>query len=190
MKKILNFLIIFSFFLPFCLRAQEISDFTLKQTDGSMVSSASYKSKAAWVVVFTGNHCVYSKKYEDRLIALGKEFSAKGVGFLLINSNDPNQNEEENLNNMKNRAKEKGYPFVYLQDDQQTVARMFGAQKNPEVFLLKGNQISYKGAIDNNPLMPEKADRQYLRDALLSVLSGKNPTEVSVPANGCNIKWR
>ncbi len=131
-----------------------------------------------------------STLYEDRLIALGKEFSAKGVGFLLINSNDPNQNEEENLNNMKNRAKEKGYPFVYLQDDQQTVAKMFGAQKNPEVFLLKGNQISYKGAIDNNPLMPEKADRQYLRDALLAVLSGKTPTEVSVPANGCNIKWR
>jgi glutathione peroxidase-family protein len=190
MKSTLNYLSILVCFLPAIVFSQEITDFNLKQTDGSMVSSASYKSKSAWVVVFTGNHCVYSKKYEDRLISLGKEFGAKGVGFLLINSNDPNQNEEESISNMKLRVKEKGYPFVYLQDDQQTVAKMFGAQKNPEVFVLKGSQILFKGAIDNNPLMPEKADRQYLRDALLAIISGKAPAEVSVPANGCNIKWR
>lgn len=172
------------------LTAQTIADFSLKQTDGTAVSSAAYKTKAAWVVIFTGNHCVYSKKYEDRLIALAREYGPKGVGFMLINSNDPNQNEEENLANMKLRVKEKGYPFAYLQDDQQIVARQFGAQKNPEAFLLKGNQVVYKGAIDNNPLMPEKADRLHLRDAIEAVLAGKNPSETSSIANGCNIKWK
>jgi thiol-disulfide isomerase/thioredoxin len=190
MKSTLNYLSILVCLFPAFVFSQEITDFTLKQTDGSMVSSASYKSKSAWVVVFTGNHCVYSKKYEDRLIALGKEFGAKGVGFLLINSNDPNQNEEESISNMKLRVKDKGYPFVYLQDDQQNVAKMFGAQKNPEVFVLKGSQILFKGAIDNNPLMPEKADKQYLREAIQAALSGKSPSEPSIPANGCNIKWK
>lgn len=175
---------------PAWTQAQQISDFSLKQTDGTMVSSAVYKSKAVWVVVFTGNHCVYSKKYEDRLISLSKEYAGKGVGFMLINSNDPNQSEEENLTNMKLRVKEKSFPFVYLQDELQAVAKMFGAQKNPEVFVMKGNQIIYKGAIDNNPLMPEKANKQYLREAIDAGISGKTPAESSVTASGCNIKWK
>lgn len=172
------------------LCAQQISDFTLKQTDGSMVSSQSYSGQKVWVVVFTGNHCVYSKKYEDRLIQYAKEFTAKGVSFMLINSNDPIQSEEESLNNMRNRSKDKNFPFVYLQDEKQTVAKMFGAQKNPEVFVLKGMKILYKGALDNNPLMPEKVTRNYLHEAIVAALAGISPKESSIPASGCNIKWK
>lgn len=172
------------------LSAQQISDFTLKQTDGTMVSSQSYSAQKAWVVVFTGNHCVYSKKYEDRLIQYAKEFTAKGVSFMLINSNDPIQSEEESLINMRNRAKDKNFPFVYLQDEKQTIAKMFGAQKNPEVFVLKGMKILYKGALDNNPLMPEKVTRNYLHEAIEAALSGTAVKESSVPASGCNIKWK
>jgi len=172
------------------LQAQQITDFTLKQTDGSMVSSQTYSAQKAWVVVFTGNHCVYSKKYEDRLIQYAKEFTGKGVGFMLINSNDPIQSEEESLANMRNRAKEKNFPFVYLQDEKQNIAKMFGAQKNPEVFVLKGMKILYKGALDNNPLMPEKVTRNYLHEAIEAALSGTTVKESSVPASGCNIKWK
>jgi peroxiredoxin len=172
------------------LHAQQITDFTLKQTDGTMVSSQTYSAQKAWVVVFTGNHCVYSKKYEDRLTQYAKEFTGKGVGFMLINSNDPIQSEEESLVNMRNRAKEKNFPFVYLQDEKQNVAKMFGAQKNPEVFVLKGMKILYKGALDNNPLMPEKVTRNYLHEAIEAALSGTTIKESSVPASGCNIKWK
>lgn len=190
MKSVYSLIVLVWMTAASALQAQQIQDFSLRRTDGSMVSSTTYKSKAAWVVIFTGNHCVYAKKYEDRLIALGKEMASKGIGFLFINSNDPNQNEEESLANMKTRAKDKGFPFEYLQDDQQTVAKLFGAQKNPEAYVLKGNQVLYKGAIDNNPLMPEKADRLYLRDAIEAVLAGKNPSQSNVPASGCNIKWK
>jgi peroxiredoxin len=172
------------------LQAQVITDFSLKSTDGSMVSSQTYSNQKAWVVIFTGNHCVYSKKYEERLMQYAKEFTPKGVGFILINSNDPLQSEEESLNNMQNRAKEKNFPFAYLQDEKQSVAKMFNAEKNPEVFVLKGMKIIYKGAIDNNPLMPEKVTRNYLREAIEAALSSSPVKESAVPVSGCNIKWK
>jgi len=187
---------LFSLFFCFyflCLlqiQAQQIKDFSLKQTDGSTVSSVTFKSQKAWVVIFTGNHCVYSKKYEDRLIQFANEYKAKGVGFMLINSNDALQSEEESLQNMQQRAKDKKFPFAYLQDEKQEVAIMFGAKKNPEVFVLKDNLILYQGAIDNNPLMPEKVSRHYLKEALDAVLSGKEVSEKGVSASGCNIKWK
>ena len=110
MLKITFFLFpFFGFFLGLGLFAQTVADFSLKNVDGNTVSLSSYKDKKAVVVIFTSNHCVYSKKYEDRILAINSEFSGKGVQVVLINSNDPVQSEEDNYTNMQLRAKEKGF---------------------------------------------------------------------------------
>jgi len=195
MLKITFFLFpFFGFFLGLGLFAQTVADFSLKNVDGNTDSLSSYKDKKAVVVIFTSNHCVYSKKYEDRILAINSEFSGKGVQVILINSNDPVQSEEDNYTNMQLRAKEKGFSFPYLQDISQSVAKSFGAQRTPEAFILKSSggtfTVAYKGAIDNNPLMPEKVTSSLLKDALNAVLANTTVAQGTSEASGCNIKWK
>lgn len=160
------------------------------------VDSTSYKlvglkEKKALILVFTGNHCVYSKKYEDRLIALAKDSQGKGAGFVLVNSNAPDLSQDDRFPLMQARAKEKAYPCPYLHDPEAKLAKLVGATKNPEAFLLvrTGEQwvVVYAGKIDDNPLMDTRVEHQYLREALDAVLGGQT-VPASQVAVGCNIK--
>ena len=194
MKKISPFpIILLLLFLGFSNQSfgQVVNNFTLSDTDGKPFSLASLKEKAAVVVVFSGNHCVYSKKYEPRIKDLTATLASKNVAVVMINSNDPKLSEEETLEAMKVRAKENGYTFPYLQDANQAVARQFGATKNPEAFLLKpgndGFKIVFSGSIDDNALMADRVEKKYLANAIEALLSGGSPSP-GVPAVGCNIK--
>lgn len=179
--------------------AQEINitDFTLKNHDGTEISLSQYKDKAAIAVIFTGNHCVYSKKYEERLVEMGNAYADKNIQFLLINSNDPKANQEETLELNAARAKEKAFPFPYLQDADHVVADNFGAEKQPEVFVVVpiegekelGFSLVYSGKIDDNPLMAEKVKTHFLIQALDKALEGsQEPSEFTDPS-GCNIRY-
>lgn len=174
--------------------AQTIDGFTLKDTKGASVRLSAYSSKTAVVVIFTSNHCVYSKKYEDRIIALNQTYSAKNVQFILINSNDPALSEEDNLANMQLRVTEKGYTFPYLQDADGAIAKKFGATKNPEAFVLIPSGGSwttvYSGKIDDNPLMADQVSVSYLKQSLDKVLSGDKSPSPKQDSNGCNIKFK
>jgi peroxiredoxin len=186
----------------FCLAgltasAQDIADFSLKNYDGESVTLSQYKEKKAIVVVFTGNHCVYSKKYEERLVKMGTEYQEKEVQFILINANNPVVNQEENQASNAQRAKEKAFPFPYLQDADHAVADNFGATKQPEVFVLvpatddAGSPFTlvYTGRVDDNPLMAEKVNENYLKTALDKVLGGDSTPTESTDPTGCNIRF-
>jgi hypothetical protein len=170
------------------LHGQTISDFSLKGWDGKMISSNQFKNNKAWVVVFSSHACVFSQKYEGRILSLANTYIPKGVSFMMINANDPSQSEEESSLRIKKYGEEKKYPFLYLPDETQQIANILGATRNPEVFILVGNQIVYHGAIDNNPLLPENVTERYVENVLTEILSGKSVSFTEKPVNGCMIK--
>jgi peroxiredoxin len=166
-------------------------DFQLKGVDGRIYKLSDYKGKKAVVVIFSCNHCPYVKAYEDRMIALAREYAPKGVQFLVINSNDPTKYPEDSFDNMVKRAQEKGYPFPYLHDETQQIARAYGAQRTPEVFLFdSATKLRYHGTIDDNPQDPAKVTKRYLKDALDAVLAGREPDLKETQPVGCTIKWK
>ena len=171
-----------------------VKGFNLKNIDGNEVSLSDYDDGKGVIVVFTCNHCPYAKLYEDRIIDLHKTYSAQGYPVVAINPNDPDKVPEDSYENMKKRAKKKGYPFVYLFDDTQQVAKAFGATRTPHVFLLEKTKVQYKvayiGAIDNNPQSAESADKFYVTDAINSLSSNQSVKVTKTKAVGCTIKWK
>lgn len=168
-----------------------LDSIVLLNVDSNAVKFTSFRDKKALVLVFTGNHCVYSKKYEDRLITLARDCAAKGTAFVLVNSNSPTLSQDDRFALMQARAREKAYPCPYLHDPQGHLAKMVGATKNPEAFIFQhkpeGWQLVYAGKIDDNPLMDTRVEQQFLRDALDAILAGQAPPP-SQAALGCNIK--
>ena len=165
--------------------------FSLKGVDGQTHSLGELKGEKGIAVIFSCNHCPYVKAYEDRMIELAKEYQPKGVRFVLINANDPVKYPEDSFENMKKRAQEKGYPFPYLWDETQEVARAYGAERTPEAFLFDSElRLQYHGAIDDNWEDPTKVTKRYLRDALEALLAGREPEVRDTPPVGCTIKWK
>lgn len=168
------------------------TDFSLKNVDDKMVSLADYKDAKGFIVIFTCNHCPYSVAYEDRIIALDKEYKTKGYPVIAINPNNPASYPSDDFENMKIRAKEKGFTFPYLLDDGQKIFPQYGATKTPHVFILekseKGNVVQYIGAIDNNYQDASKADDTYVTKAINALLEGKEVAVKETKAIGCSIK--
>lgn len=171
-----------------------VSDFKLKNIDGKMLSLANFPSAKGFIIIFTSNHCPFSKAYEDRMIALSSKYSSQGYQVIAINPNDPDAYEEDSFANMQTRAKEKGYNFPYLTDESQGVARAFGAMRTPHVFVLKKeadkNIIQYIGAIDDNAQDASSVTKRYVEDAVNNLISGKPVVTTTTKAIGCAIKWK
>lgn len=145
-----------------------------------------YAGAKAVVVVFTCNHCPVAQAYEDRLVALDKDYSGKGVQIVAINVSNL---EEDKLPAVKQRAAAKGIKFAYLYDPSQNVGRKYGAAVTPHVFLLDGKkQLAYVGPVDDSQDQG-KVSHQYLRDAIEAVLAGKAPTMAAVKPFGCGIQY-
>lgn len=176
------------------LQAQSLDSLSFRDVDSSMVTLRSFGNKKALVLIFTGNHCVYSKKYEDRLIRIAREFMAKDIAFCLINSNDPELSQDDRWTLMRERAREKSYPCRYLQDANGKLAKLVGATKNPEVFVLRKGELRwdvlYSGKIDDNPLMEERVERHFLVEELNRIVNGDYKPVSPEPANGCIIKMK
>jgi peroxiredoxin len=158
----------------------------LPGTDGEKHGLADYRDAKAIVLVFTCNHCPVASGYEERLVALQKQYRGKGVQFMAINvSTMP----ADRLAAMQQRAKEKDFNFPYLYDASQKIGRDYGAAVTPHIFLLdKNRKIAYVGAIDDN-LNPRKVKTHYLADALDSLLAGKKPPQETTKAFGCGIHY-
>lgn len=169
-----------------------VDDFNLKNIDNSLVSLSDYKDQKGCIVIFTCNHCPYSVMYEDRIIALDTKFKEKGYPVLAINPNNPKVYAEDSFENMKIRAKEKGFTFPYLVDAEQKVYPLFGATKTPQAYILqntdKGSVLRYIGAIDNNYKDAALVTTRYVEEAIESLLNDE-PVKVEVTkAIGCSIK--
>jgi peroxiredoxin len=170
------------------------SDFKLKNIDGKFVSLADYKDAKGFVVVFTCNHCPYAKAYESRIIGLNNKYSPMGFPVIAINPNDPVAYPEDNFENMQKRAKEKGFTFPYLVDEEQKVYPVYGATRTPHVYILSksGSELTveYIGAIDNNYENPAAVTEKYAEAAIDALLSGSKPKVTFTKAVGCSIKAR
>lgn len=171
----------------------EAADFKLKSTKGDLISLYDYDeaSKGA-IVIFTCNHCPYAKAYEDRIIALDKKFKTMGYPVIAINPNDPEIVPEDSFENMVKRANEKNFSFPYLFDEKQETYKIYGATRTPHVYLLtkEGGQfkVAYIGAIDDNYKNPSAVGKEYLSDAVMALLDGKQPNPDFTKAIGCTIK--
>ncbi len=166
-------------------------DFTLPCTDGHEHSLSDWQDRPVLVVIFSCNHCPYAQAWEQRIIDLQAQFKSQGVKFAVINANDPVKYPADSFDEMKKRAREKGYNFPYLWDESQEVARAYGATRTPEVFVFDADRrLRYHGAVDDNFEDPSAVQQHYLRDAIAALLAGEEPPVAETPPVGCTIKWK
>lgn len=168
-----------------------MADHKMKNIDGKEVSIGDVRGEKGTLVIFTCNACPWVKAWEDRIVALGNDYRAKGVGVIAINSNDPGKVPDDGYDGMQQRAKDKKFGFPYVVDASSGVARAFGAARTPEIFLFDGSgKLSYHGTIDDNAQEPTKVEAHYLRDALDSLVAGREVAMKETKALGCGIKFR
>ncbi len=166
-------------------------DFSLPGVDGKTYRLADYASDPFVLVTFWCNHCPYVQGWEGRMIELGRRYGPKGVRIFLISSNDDRAYPEDRFESMVRRAKEKGYPFPYLQDESQQVARAYGALVTPHPMLFdRDRKLIFQGRIDNDHQHPERATQHYLERALDQALRGEPVLPAELPVAGCTVKWR
>ena len=175
-----------------CKLGDYVENFTLKNVDGQTVSLENEAKKGA-IVVFTCNTCPFSVMYEQRIIDLDNKYRPQGYPVIAINANDAGRVPQESFADMQQLSEEKNYPFPYLLDETQEVARAFGAKKTPHVFLLnredKGLRVIYIGAIDDNPRNAEKVSEPYVEQAIEATQQGEEVQKKTTKAIGCSIKW-
>ncbi len=164
-------------------------DFDLPGVDGRRYSLASFKDKPALVVIFSCNHCPYVMAYEDRMVSVQRDYAAKGVQLVAINSNDDKAYPEDGFPQMVKRAKDKGFNFPYLRDESQKVVEAYGGVCTPHVFAFdRSRKLRYRGRIDDSK-DPSKVTSHDLRNALDDLLRGSAVRVPDTKPFGCSIKW-
>lgn len=160
--------------------------FTLPDTESA---PHTFPAGKPTVVVFTCNHCPYALAWHERLLAAARDYD--GVAFYAVNPNDSERYPVDSLDAMRERVEqEDGWPHPYLRDESQEVARAYGAQTTPDVFVLDGAGIlRYRGAPDGD-YRDEQQNAAWLREALGAVLAGEEPARAETEPVGCSIKWR
>lgn len=167
-------------------------DFKLPATDGRTYALGDVQGENGTVVVFICNHCPYVKAIAERMVEEAKGLADEGIGFVAILSNDATNYPADSFDNMKEFASRHGFPFPYLHDESQAVARAYDAVCTPDFFGLNADGlIEYRGRLDEgrkDPPPPGAA--RELRDAMRMIAeTGKGP-EQQLPSVGCSIKWK
>ena len=165
-------------------------DFRLPATDGKTCALADFADAPVLVVFFTCNHCPYVIGSDEVTRATAEKFQGRGVRFVAINSNSANTYAEDDFPHMAARMAEHRFPWVYLHDATQAVARAYGALRTPHFFVFdRDRKLVYTGRGLDNPREAVKATVNDLERALEEVTAGR---PVSVPVTnpiGCNVKW-
>jgi peroxiredoxin len=175
---------------PFPDLGLDCPDFTLPAVDGKKYSLKDFPKGHPLVVMFICNHCPYVKAIEDRLIQLGQDLKALKVTLLAICSNDEDSYPEDSFANLKKRWEEKSYPFPYLHDKTQEVAKHFGALCTPDFFVYdSAHKLAYRGRLDNSWQDASKVTQRELFEAVTLLASGKSAPQQQTPSMGCSIKW-
>lgn len=159
---------------------------------GEMIALDDIASDKATVVMFLCNHCPYVIHVNAEIVRLAKEYQAKGVSFVAINSNDVQKYPDDAPGKMKENAILLGYSFPYLFDESQEVARAYDAACTPDFYVFDGERrLAYRGRLDGSrPKTDVPLSGADLRAALDAVLSGQPVNPVQYPSGGCNIKWK
>jgi peroxiredoxin len=169
----------------------EAIPFELPGVDDRRHALADYADKESIALIFTCNHCPYARAWEDRLIDIQADYAGRGVQLVAISANDAKKYPADSFPRMKERSEEKGFNFPYLYDESQEVARAYGAERTPEIFLFdKGGTLRYHGTVDDDYDDPAAVRNHYFRDALEAVLEGGHPLAAETVPVGCTIKWK
>lgn len=173
---------------------KEINNFSLKNVDGKMVSLSDYPEAKGFIIIFTCNHCPFAKLYPDRLNKLNDTYKKQGIPLIAISSMDTISYEEDSYIEMIQKAKKENFQFPYLYDADQSIAKLFGAQKTPHAFVIWRNdnhfEIKYSGAIDDNGMHPKQVKNEYIRLAVDELLQGKSVAINETVTIGCQIYFR
>jgi peroxiredoxin len=167
-------------------------DFRLPATDGRTYSFDDVAGKNGTMIVFICNHCPYVVAVIDRLVADARELMAEGIGFAAICSNDATSHPDDSFPNMKRFAEKHGFPFPYLHDESQNVARAYDAVCTPDFFGFDGDRrLKYRGRLDEGRTnAPPPGARRELLEAMRAIAkTGEAPADQH-PSIGCSIKWR
>ena len=150
------------------------------------------KSDKATVIMFICNHCPYVKHVQQGLVELANDYISKGVSFIAINSNDVKIYTEDSPDNMKKVAERLGYPFPYLFDETQEIAKAYDAACTPDFYIFdEGLKLIYRGQMDDSrPGNGKPVTGNDIRKALDQILGGTPVSEDQIPSIGCNIKWK
>jgi peroxiredoxin len=167
-------------------------DFALPDAvSGRTVKLADFAGKPL-VVAFICNHCPFVKHVRDGLAAFGRDYAARGLAFVAINSNDITDHPDDSPAKMKDEARAAGYVFPYLFDETQSVAQNYKAACTPDFFVFdKAHKLAYRGQMDGSrPGNDVPVTGEDLRAAADAVLAGRPVKGEQRPSLGCNIKWK
>lgn len=165
-------------------------DFNLPATDGKTYSLSNFKNGKPFLIMFICNHCPYVKAIEDRLITLGSDLKKLDINVVAICANDPQSYPEDSFTNLKKRAEEKNYSFIYLHDLSQQVAKRFGAICTPDYYVYDAQgKLAYRGRLDDSWKDPALVTTREMYDAILEISAGKAISKPQIPSMGCSIKW-
>jgi peroxiredoxin len=167
-------------------------DFRLMNVDGREVSRGDFADAPALLVIFMCNHCPFVIHVSEELARLTREYMARGVAVVGINSNDVSTQPGDSPEKMVAEAENRGYHFPYLYDETQEVAHAYRAACTPDFFLFdRQRRLFYRGQMDDSrPDSGIPVTGRDLRLALDAVLAGEDPPEKQRASLGCNIKWK
>jgi peroxiredoxin len=165
-------------------------DFRLPATDGKTYALRDFEKDPVLVVFFTCNHCPYVTGSDESTRQTVEKFSPRGVRFVAINSNSKNTYAEDDFPHMVKRMREEKFPWIYLHDESQEVARAYGALRTPHFYVFdRDRRLIYTGRAVDNPRQAERAKTHNLERALDEHLTGKPITASMTNPIGCNVKW-
>lgn len=177
---------------PICDFGWKARDFDLPGTDGKRHTLASVRGANGLLVMFICNHCPYVKAVIQRIIRDTGELQRHGIGTIAIMANDPADYPEDSFDNMVRIARELAFPFPYVLDEPQEVAKAYGAVCTPDFFGFNNRlELQYRGRLDASKKESAPADaRRDLFEAMVQIArTGEGPRE-QIPSMGCSIKWR
>jgi len=171
----------------------EAPAFNLPDTvSGETLSLDRVRSPKATVIMFLCNHCPYVKHVNPEIVRMANEYAPKGISFVGISSNDPQQYPEDGPIEMKKTAKELGYIFPYLYDESQETAKAYDAACTPDFFIYdKDLRLVYRGQLDDSrPGNEIPVTGEDIRYALDCLVNNEPVPQEQRPSIGCNIKWK
>ena len=177
---------------PVCDFGRPAVDFALPGVDGRIWTLEHCRGNRGLLVMFICNHCPYVKAVRDRIVRDCRELRGHGINAVAIMSNDPTDYPEDSFDNMKRVATDLGFPFPYLLDASQEVARAYGAVCTPDFFGYNADlQLQYRGRLDasRRETAPPDAGRELFEAMVDVARTGRGPVR-QVPSIGCSIKWR
>jgi peroxiredoxin len=165
-------------------------DFRLPATDGKTYALGDFARDPVLVVFFTCNHCPYVTGSDESTRRIAEKFTPRGVRFVAINSNSKNTYAEDDFPHMVQRMREEKFPWIYLHDETQEVARAYGALRTPHFYVFDGDRrLIYTGRAVDNPRQGDRSKTHELERALEEHLAGKTVSTPVTNPIGCNVKW-